>query len=688
MYYLINIQIKYKQLKGVISLLYYQMKRKLQIFKRFDLFSQSFGLLVDQNSKKKKTYLGGILSVITILASCCYLAYLLYMYFNNKFLPKITQTMYNQINQMEQHLENSLFGFTFVTNNQTIDELEQQTGKKYLNYFVQYQNYSQNSPTNYDNIPLKYCEDSSFEGYICLDLDNQPEYQKKIFLNSASLNQTFYSLVVQPCLGLPNCATIEEINNIVISSTFSFYIKIRINQFNQQKKELEETFQVDYIQFDDQLSVQIQYALQQQITNVQTGIIIQNSDSYNYISNFARVSTYFSNQNLLQKAGYEGYGCFLFQLYQNQILMQIQYPLLTEILAQFITVLNILLAFGFIAKLLSGTKVVQDISSIYLKEYYQSTAVKIIEDQSEQTPLKVLHLSSAEQIQSLHNKIYQADILKRKKESQISFKTRLKFLIDKIFCKKQEIHKKEINLQKESISQIIKKLDIFEVYKDLLQIKKAIRLLLTEDQFAALQFCGCEMKFDSKFQEEFNSKLNKKQKTQQWQNSNQQSSLAQNNIQNTSMNKLKINSKLNEYEEGNSAMVVSVLSDKEQQIQSVYKSVNKKQVCNYHQKIESSKSLKQEKSCIQRNLKEILTTNQIQQELQNKLLLERENHLQKIEEMINNKQTLFQQLSSFIERVKSNNKISPVDIQIYSSLINKNYFQNCNQINQLNKQNS
>ncbi|EAR90751.4 transmembrane protein, putative (macronuclear) [Tetrahymena thermophila SB210] len=664
------------------------MKSKLQIFKRFDLFSQSFGLLVDQKSKKKKTSLGGILSIIMILTSCCYLVYLLYMYFSNKFLPKITQTMYNQINQMEQNFEKSLFGFTFITNNQTIDELEQQTGKKYLNYFVQYQNYSQNSPKNYEDIPLKYCDDSSFEGFICLDLDNQPDYKKTIFQNSGSLSQAFYSLVVQPCLGLPNCATIEEINNIVISSTFSLYIKVRINQFNQQKKELEETFQVDYIQFDDQLSVQIQYVLQQQITNVQTGIIIQNSDSYNYISNFARVSTYFSNQNLLQKAGYEGYGCFLFQLYQNQIIMQIQYPLLTEILAQFLTVLNILLAFGFIAKFISGTKVMQDISSIYLKEYYQNTAVKIIEDQSESTPLKVSFMSQAEQIYSLHNDIYEADVLKKKKESQISFKTRLKFLIDKIFCKKQEIYKKEINLQKESISQIIKKLDIFEVYKDLLQIKKAIRLLLTEDQFAALQFCGCDMKFDSKFQEEFKKKFNKKNKTQQQQSSNQQSSLAQNNIQIASMNKLQINSKQNEYEEGNSAMVVSILNDREQQIQSVYKSPRKKQFYSQNQKIESSKSLKEETNCIERNQKEILTTNQIQQESQNKFLLERENHLQKIEEMINNKQTLFQQLSSFIERVKSNNKISPVDIQIYSSLVNKNCFQNYNQINQLNKQNS
>ncbi|KAL4435508.1 hypothetical protein ABPG74_020284 [Tetrahymena malaccensis] len=666
------------------------MKKKLQIFKRFDLFSQSFGLLVDQKSKKKKTSLGGVLSVIMILTSSCYLGYLLYMYFSNKFLPKITQTTYNQINQMEQTFEKSLFGFSFIINNQTIDDLEQQTGKKYLIYYVYYQNYSQNTARSYEEIPLKYCEDEIFKGFTCLDLQNQPNYQKTLFQNSGSLNQTFYSLVVQPCQGLPNCASIEEINNLVVSSSFSLYIKVRINQFNQQKKELEETFQVDYIQFDDKLSVQIQYVLQQQITNVQTGIIIQSQDTYSYISNFSRVSTSFYNQNLLNKAGYEGYGCFLFQLYQNQILMEIQYPLLTEILAQFMTVLNILFALGFMAKLLSGTKVMKDISSIYLKEYYQSTAVKIIQNQNESSPLKESMLSQAEQIYQLHNDINQADILKGKKKPQTSFKIKLKCLINKIFCKKRESYKKEINLQKESISQIIKKLDIFEVYKDLLQIKKAIRLLLTEDQFAALQFCGCDMKFDSKFQEEFKTKFNKKNKkiALQQQNSNQLNSIAHNNFQIASLNKLQINSKQNDYEEGNSAMVMSVFSDKEHQIQSVYKSASKKQICNQPHKIESSKSLKEESRYIQKDPNLILKSDTIKQESQKIPLIERENHLQKIEEMINSKETLFLQLSTFLERVKSNHKLSSVDIQIYSSLVNKDYFQYPQKVNLLNKQNS
>ncbi|KAL4486845.1 hypothetical protein ABPG72_009609 [Tetrahymena utriculariae] len=378
------------------------MKKKLQIFKRFDLFSQSFGLLVDQKSKKKKTSLGGILSIVMILTSCCYLGYLLQMYFSNKFLPKITQTMYNQINQMEQHFEKSLFGFTFIANNQTIDELEQQTGKKYLIYYVQYQNYSKISPRNYEEIPLKYCEDQSFKGFICLDLQDQPDYLKTLFQNSASLNQTFYSHVVQPCQGLPNCALIEEINDLVVSSLFSLSIKVRMNQFNQQKKELEETFQVDYIQFDDQLSVQIQYVLKQQITNVLTGIKIQNSDSYNYIS-------------ILQ----ESPCIFRIKIYsKRQVIkaMAVSYFNFVKTKFQF---LNILFAFGFMAKLLSGTKVMKDISPIYLKEYYQSTATKIIKDQSQtqSTPLKESLLSQAEQIYQLLNDIYQADILKRKKKN-------------------------------------------------------------------------------------------------------------------------------------------------------------------------------------------------------------------------------------------------------------------------------
>lgn len=39
----------------------------------------------------------------------------------------------------------------------------------------------------------------------------------------------------------------------------------------------------------------------------------------------------------------------------------------------------------------------------------------------------------------------------------------------------------------------MKRINIFEVYRDIIKLKMAIKLILTKDQFAALQFCGSDI---------------------------------------------------------------------------------------------------------------------------------------------------------------------------------------------------
>ncbi|EAR90758.2 hypothetical protein TTHERM_00709700 (macronuclear) [Tetrahymena thermophila SB210] len=59
---------------------------------------------------------------------------------------------------------------------------------------------------------------------------------------------------------------------------------------------------------------------------------------------------------------------------------------------------------------------------------------------------------------------------------------------------RKESTKKSIYQQ--MYSQAEKFINIYDIYESLFQVKKAIKLMLSKDQYAALQFCGCDMNFD------------------------------------------------------------------------------------------------------------------------------------------------------------------------------------------------
>ncbi|KAL4479852.1 hypothetical protein ABPG74_020368 [Tetrahymena malaccensis] len=58
--------------------------------------------------------------------------------------------------------------------------------------------------------------------------------------------------------------------------------------------------------------------------------------------------------------------------------------------------------------------------------------------------------------------------------------------------KQEEINSSQI---KKIESQIIQDLDIFQLYKDILFLKKAVMLLFSQEQLASLQLVGCPFSF-------------------------------------------------------------------------------------------------------------------------------------------------------------------------------------------------
>ncbi|KAL4464394.1 hypothetical protein ABPG73_017873 [Tetrahymena malaccensis] len=596
---------------------------RYQLFKRVDFFSQPFQFFVEEKSSKKQTIFGGVLSILTILISLVYLAYLLYLYFDNQLLPNITSQMHNKTTQVSKIFNKSLFGFTFYSQNQTMDQLFQQTGKIFLTFQLQYFSYQQNQEESVDLNFVDCDDDQNFDGFKCIDYKVIDDQSKVLYLDPINFSQSLFSLTVQPCTNLPNCADPKEIYNYIMQNSFQFVIKQ---------------------------------------TTITSGLLFQDSNTTIDVISYKRLTTYYTQDNLLVKSGFTGYGSFQFQLDQIQGINKIQYPLITQVLAQFLPVLNVLLTLGFIGKLFAESKIVQDVNHIYLKEYYKNTAIKLIQAQNKD--LFQTQGTKDEQIKFLYKNIKEHKQFKKVEEKpKISFKQKFSNLIHKMFKKKKVEQKKQAqkNLYKLIKSKTMKNINIYQLYKDILELKMAIRLLMSPEQYAAMQFCGCEINL--KMQPEQNDKIDSNKKLKVKENvideKKQQPPLPQNEHLEDQINEQIMD--MLEYKESNAQVVKT-----NKKVHTVFN--RNKTKSNLEEILQDEEDIYSHR---QGNL--IEKPDQIQQPSLNKLQTNTQNHLQVIEDMLSSTDNLFIFLKKFIEKVNDpDQKLSQADLNIYSSLIGLN----------------
>jgi len=87
-----------------------QMK---DLIKGFDFFNKPFEFFVGEK-KNKSTFIGGFLSISVIAVSVAYLYYLLNMYFDNKFEPKITSSMALTDELISLDVDDNFFIFEYM----------------------------------------------------------------------------------------------------------------------------------------------------------------------------------------------------------------------------------------------------------------------------------------------------------------------------------------------------------------------------------------------------------------------------------------------------------------------------------------------------------------------------------------------------------------------------------------------
>ncbi|KAL4486837.1 hypothetical protein ABPG72_009601 [Tetrahymena utriculariae] len=659
--------------------------------KKLDQFSEQFNFFIHKKSKQKQTLTGGIFSLIICIASMCYLGYLLFLYFGNRLLPKITSQTYISTSYQELKTDANLFGFSLMlSGGVTLEQLQQKTGKQYVTFLLQHSIYQQNQMVR-TQIPINNCQDSMFLGLLCIDLQNQPDSIKTLFQNPNDLSQSFYHLTVSACQGLPNCASPEEIYDLIFQDSVAFIIKIKINQFNYITQQFEETYKFDYLQFDDTLSIEVQYVLRQSKNIINQGLIFQNPDTIQNIQNFQRITTYFSKTNLLQKAGFEGYAHFQFEIDQIQQINNIQFPLVTESLAQFLPILNFMLIFGGLAKLFASKRILEDLNILQIKEYYKETGLELISQLEKSEQLKndiaQTHQTQAECIYQQNSQLQKTKFKQKfQQQFKIGFLQFLKQLLLRFLsiCRKKKHIQSKKQIYEKLMKNTAKKVSIYQVYKDLIQLKMAIKLLMTTEQYAALQFCGCELKIQTKkekanqaeniiIRKEMDIEILKIESLKENIKSfNQELSSRINNQNNIQSNQIQL-AVLSDDEDILSIQAQNQINTKD--CQEVHFNSN----CSKKQKIEINTNL----SANQKNNVEMSTKQQEKQifsqianfpkqiDIKNK-----KNHLQEIDCVLNNQEALLLNLKLFIEKINESQDITDVDLNIYSSLISSIYQKN------------
>ncbi|KAL4471438.1 hypothetical protein ABPG74_008331 [Tetrahymena malaccensis] len=496
--------------------------------KQFDLFSKPFAFFVG-NKKTKSTFVGGFLSLSVIAVAVIYFYYLMNLYFTNQVEPKITQSFSISSKLSTITIQDSFFAIEMLINGQPLKQYEKSVNQVYLNYTIYYEVYYPNGTSNTTVIQLSECTDSKFIGYQCIDL-NSFQQSIDVFNNPIEQYSSDIAIQINQCdhTVTNNCASPEEISNLIFQPQNYFQIFTKIKQYNSNLRTYQASYKSEYFYFDPNLITYTRLDLILATTTINEGILLQKSTTEVNIYDYQRIDTFFSQINIEQRMGISGLGYIVYELNQTHNSITIQNPMVTEILAQFMSILNTMLLVGFLARYLAESYIVEDINNILLQEYYKKTALKLVQkkeiknafqkfgnaDAAAQSQMassyNILNrltntkdLSAEKQkskiLCEIQKRINETDFSEQQKSYfEIGFKERLKNFFKKILGFNQKLdNQKDPNsdpiLYDNLLKQSMKRINIFEVYKDLIKLKMAIKLILTKDQYAAIQFCGSDL---------------------------------------------------------------------------------------------------------------------------------------------------------------------------------------------------
>ncbi|EWS76422.1 transmembrane protein, putative (macronuclear) [Tetrahymena thermophila SB210] len=354
-----------------------------------DLFSSEFYFNIGPKYYKRNTILGLILSFLAVTTTLSYAIYLFYLNFSNQINPKFQSQSFIKNDRIEVPFENDLVGFQYFNNySMSIDQYQQSLNQTYLIYVVQlYYQDPKNNIYNVINLDTFQCITPQLQGFICIDFSKVRNYT---FLLDNSNNNQVYSFILIHLYGCQdqdyvkttvpnNCAAQVDIDSIIDGDQAFFQLKLKTQQYNTNSKNMQTNYRSIYNYVASNQFVLNSLSTQTQQTNVDTGLLFQQTQTYTSPIQYTLATQSFDRNSSLAL----GLGPYSKQiLLMDEIVQQfqIQYPTITEILALINAVAGLIVVFRIVGKFYSYKLIKQDFFMLMLQNLYQDNYRKIIID--------------------------------------------------------------------------------------------------------------------------------------------------------------------------------------------------------------------------------------------------------------------------------------------------------------------
>ncbi|KAL4491966.1 hypothetical protein ABPG72_008387 [Tetrahymena utriculariae] len=469
---------------------YLQDLQGVIFLRKFDMFSQPYYHRVDYNQKTKKTAIGGLLSICIIGLSLAYLIYILYLFFSGSYTPSITTLQENQAGLTTQTLTYSPFAFCFRSGGQIIT-----TWKDYFEVYMYLDN-NGNSFNTANYFSIKKCEDvlpgfTNLASYYCIDTTDTPTIELKTNQADPTANIIFnFALFIKNG---------KSPGSIVNDPNYYLEFAFIYQRFFTDDQKLELVLTREQIVIDPALFVQDQYDATQTQSKVDDGFLLSSWKTYSYISDFRKTQSYLTQASAQTRFGKWTNGSGLIRLSQislnDQLLKNIiQYPKISIVLAQFQSIFSTLLIAGIIAKIGSENKNVEESIEIVMNNYYKKSAIEIDQylEQKKKTK-KHQTLFANNQIQaelnSTQDQIKQRLKIKNRLFDLYDFKIMKHYYTD---CKriKDDEPDPQVKGFKKALEKSWSMMNAHQIHLEILKLKTAIQMLLTDKQYASLDFIG------------------------------------------------------------------------------------------------------------------------------------------------------------------------------------------------------
>ncbi|KAL4469834.1 hypothetical protein ABPG72_013577 [Tetrahymena utriculariae] len=346
-------------------------------------------------------------------------------------------------------------------------------------------------------IPLGFCKNLTNEPLIdpkaqCLGLKNLQQNQSQFnTFNGAGFDTVILIQIKLECniIGQSEpCTTDLNILNYyqyLYGETASFFFSFKQKQFDKKKQQSMDKITTFEWDFDSTLITSSSITLMTAYTSVKDGFIVQKETNHLYLVDA-------DNQDSFKAKGYSSrsdpliVANFYIKLSQEQQQETIQYVQYPEILAQFDSIVNVLLIIGIIGVFVAKADIQQYFIDQKLKEYYRKTAYKILKDDIQSVHTNPKSFRNTTNSVSKVNKDEIFKIIKEIDNKDMNQEITQKFKIstlEKNFRILRAEQKEDYQKKKRSNKDLYENLffeankcsDIFELQSQLMQMKKKER---------------------------------------------------------------------------------------------------------------------------------------------------------------------------------------------------------------------